>query len=111
MGMGFHIMASLKNCPLNHVSTNSKLNNLLNNIVKEVKFHKVGELSCNTFEDKPSSFVLLAESHISIYSNPQNGNVELDIFCCNGKDSARLALNKFVEKLSPSSFTSKEVWR
>ena len=111
MGMGFHILASLKGCPINLVSTNSKLNKLLNSIVDDVQFHKVGELFCNTFENKPSSFILLAESHISIYSNPYNGNVELDIFCCNGEDSARLAFNRFVEKLSPASFASEEVRR
>ena len=111
MGMGFHIIASLKDCPIDKIRSTSKLNKLLNNSVDEAKFHKVGEISCHINGNKPSSFVLLAESHVSIYSDPSTGNVELDIFCCNGEDSARTALNKMVSSLKPNSFISKEVRR
>lgn len=111
MSMGFHIIASLKGCTQAEVRTLHQLNHLLNDTVRDADFHKVGELSSRINRHTPTSFVLLAESHISIYTDPKSGNAELDIFCCSGEDSARLALHMLIAKLMPVSFTSREIRR
>ena len=111
MTMGHHIIASLRGCSKNLIDDVSSLNSLLNQVVVESNFHKVGEISTIIKKDTLSSFVLLSESHISIYSNPENGHVELDVFCCNGEDSARLAINTLIKHLGPESHRIKEIPR
>ncbi|MBT4823604.1 adenosylmethionine decarboxylase [Candidatus Woesearchaeota archaeon] len=111
MTMGHHIIASLRGCSINLINNTSRLNSLLNQVVIEANFHKVGEISTIIKEDTLSSFVLLSESHISIYSNPENGHVELDVFCCSGEDSARLAINSLIKHLNPESHQVKEIPR
>jgi S-adenosylmethionine decarboxylase len=54
--------------------------------------------------------VLLAESHISIHTWPENGFAAADIFMC-GAAQPRVALDMLCDQLRPSSVNSKAVTR
>ena len=86
---GLHIVANFYNCHFykNHSSSNKIDESILLNkaiyFCEKVGLHVVGQ-SQHHFEPQGFTFaILLAESHLSIHTWPENGNVAFDIYTCN----------------------------
>ena len=58
-----------------------------------------------------SAFVLLAESHASLHSEPEHGRVFLDIFTCGAAAKPDAALRYLVDKLQPKTYTIQRIER
>jgi S-adenosylmethionine decarboxylase proenzyme len=64
------------------INTVDELNELMNSVARECKFNVVGN-SFHQFEPYGATGVLvLAESHFSAHTYPENDMVYIDVFCC-----------------------------
>jgi len=89
---------------------NSKL--LHNTMLKASKLVSAKVVKSFIYKYKPhdlSIIVLLAESHISIYTWPEYGYASIEIFLCNDKMDPYKALNEIKKRLEPSRLSVKEV--
>lgn len=79
---GLHIIANFYQCDFDLNNNQALLDNCIN-FCKESGLHVVGVTS-HEFEPQGLTFaILLAESHVSIHTWPENGNVAFDIYTCN----------------------------
>ena len=58
-----------------------------------------------------TAFAILAESHISIHTWPENGYAAVDVFTCGDTAQPRLACEYLVKALDAQTYTLKEVPR
>lgn len=72
--------------------------------VLDITLHSFGE------DGGVTGVALLAESHISIHTWPENGFAALDIFMCGNCDSS-LAIEPLKKMFKPTRLTIKEVIR
>jgi len=111
MRMGTHLLVNLYGCPVAVLNKSKVVLRLLNSVVKEAKLKKVGDKS---YQFKPvgaTAVILLAESHISIHTWPENKSAAVDIFCCAGDKKPDLALKSLLKKFKPEKYSVKRVRR
>jgi len=112
MKKGTHILANLYGCPRELVEKADIVLNLLNEVVSEAKLTKVGENSHQFEPIGATAIILLAESHISIHTWPEEeGFAAVDIFTCGEEGDANLAFKVLVEKFKPQKIDKQEVKR
>ena len=64
------------------INTVDELNELMNSVARECKFNVVGN-SFHQFEPYGATGVLvLAESHFSAHTYPEDQMIYIDVFCC-----------------------------
>ncbi len=95
---GVHITADLYGCPSDLLERSDIVLKLLNEIVKEADFTKVGETYHQFKPVGATAVILLAESHISIHTWPEKNFASVDIFSCTGEVMARKALSLLKDK-------------
>ncbi|MBN2121472.1 adenosylmethionine decarboxylase [Candidatus Micrarchaeota archaeon] len=112
MSMGTHILVNMYGCPPELLERADTVSLLLNDVVAASGLTKLGE---NVHQFEPygvTAVILLAESHISIHTWPeQNGSAAVDIFTCGAPDSADKAFEALKEKFKPSKLTAQRVNR
>lgn len=112
MRTGTHILATLEGCPRNLTEKAEIVKALLNEIVSEAKLNKVGETAHQFQPHGVTAVILLAESHISIHTWPENnGLAAIDIFTCGNEGNAREAFNILLKKFKPQKHTKQEIER
>jgi S-adenosylmethionine decarboxylase len=111
MKMGIHLLVNLYGCPKEKLEKSDVVLGLLNDIVSEANLNKVGEQSHQFEPFGATAVVLLAESHISIHTWPENGSAAVDIFCCATEGDVDKVFDVLVEKFKPQTFDKKRVER
>lgn len=110
--MGTHLIVNMYGCPPDLLERVETVSRLLNEVVSETKLTKLGE---NHHQFEPygvTSVILLAESHISIHTWPeQDGSAAVDIFTCGEPRNADLAFESLKEKFKPTKISAQRVVR
>ncbi len=82
MHKGIHILSQMKNCQFDF-SLEYQLPEIFSKFCTEVGLSVVG-LSQHKFQPQGITFaILLAESHMSVHTWPEDNMIYLDIFTCN----------------------------
>ena len=106
VSMGTHILVNLYGCPPELLEKADTVSRLLNEVVSETNLTKLGE---NHHQFDPygvTSVILLAESHISIHTWPeQDGSAAVDIFTCGDPKNADRAFTALKAKFKPTKVT------
>ncbi|MFC1800848.1 adenosylmethionine decarboxylase [Nanoarchaeota archaeon] len=111
MKMGTHILADFFGCPVEVLKSAEVLRQILNETVSEANFTKVGE-SFHQFEPHGATGVIvLAESHISVHTWPENGTAAIDIFSCSGTGPAEKAFDFLIKRMKPEKFNKEVIER
>jgi S-adenosylmethionine decarboxylase len=110
--MGIHILADLHGCPPDLLERADVVAKLLNEVVSDTNLTKLGE---NHHQFEPygvTSIILLAESHISIHTWPeQDGSAAVDIFTCGDPENADRAFESLKAKFKPTRVTAQKIHR
>lgn len=111
---GLHILANFYQCSFNF-EKEIELLAITKKLCEEVGLTVVG-ISYHEFEPQGLTFaILLAESHVSIHTWPETGNVAFDIYTCNyhsnNEEKTRLVYEKLKTILQPSSEDTKFIQR
>ena len=106
-----HILFTLKGCPFGLLDDESHIRNVL---VKAAEICKstLLDLSSHKFDPQGVTAVaLLAESHISIHTWPENGMAVCDVFTCGDHTSPRAGVTYMYEALDANDIVSNEFVR
>lgn len=109
--LGRHLILEMWDCDDNVINDVDKIRELLNAAAKDA-----GAIVIKSFSHKFSPFgvtgvALLAESHISIHTWPEEGYVAVDIFTCGTAANPQLAVQRLLVELKPKNSTSIELKR
>lgn len=89
--MGIHILLDFHECDFDQINNLEELRSILLNAAKEADMTVLKE-SFHKFEPQGvTGLLLVAESHISIHTWPENNSAAADIFCCASKEKAEKA--------------------
>ena len=86
-----HVLFTLKGCPFELLNDEAHIRNIL---VTAARVSKSTLLDVSSHKFKPhgvTAIALLAESHISIHTWPEDGNAVCDVFTCGQETSPRTA--------------------
>ena len=86
-----HVLFTLKGCPFDLLNDEAHIRNIL---VTAARVSKSTLLDVSSHQFKPhgvTAVALLAESHISIHTWPEDGNAVCDVFTCGEETSPRTA--------------------
>ncbi len=112
VSMGTHLLVNMYGCPPDLLERADVVAKLLNEVVSETNLTKLAE---NHHQFEPygvTSVILLAESHISIHTWPeQNGSAAVDIFTCGDPANADKAFEALKRKFKPTKFDAHKVMR
>ncbi len=108
---GTHVLASLRDCPVEFLKKADVVLNLLNEVVEEANLNKVGHTYHQFKPFGATCVILLAESHMSIHTWPESNSAEVDIFTCGKEGDALKAFEILIEKFKPKEVKKKIVHR
>ncbi len=112
VSMGTHILVNLHGCPPDLLESSEVVAKLLNEVVVEANLTKLGESHHQFDPYGASSIILLAESHLSIHTWPeQNGSAAVDIFTCGDPKNADRAYESLKAKFKPTKVSVQKVSR
>ena len=109
VGFGPHLMLDCYECNKEKLTNFHLLYEFLNNLPSEINMTKMTLPYCAKWKDKfasvegVSAFVMIAESHISLHTFPEQGYAFMDIFSCREFDvekARKLVLEFFEAKKS-----------
>ena len=86
-----HVLFTLKGCPFEMLNDEAHIRNVL---VTAARVSKSVLLDVSSHKFNPhgvTAVALLAESHISIHTWPENGDAVCDVFTCGDETSPRTA--------------------
>jgi S-adenosylmethionine decarboxylase proenzyme len=111
---GLHILANFYHCQFDFIQEDILLNKAIE-YCQESGLQVVG-YSKHHFQPQGLTFaLLLAESHLSIHTWPENGNIAFDIYTCNyqsdNSHKTREVYEKMKKLLQPSHVDYKEISR
>ncbi|MCG2717737.1 MAG: adenosylmethionine decarboxylase [Nanoarchaeota archaeon] len=104
---GIHVLGNLNGCPVKLLERADIVLNLLNEVVVEAKLNKVGETSHQFDPYGATCVILLAESHISVHTWPENRIAVVDIFTCGKEGDAEKAFDVLLNKFKPKTTTKR----
>lgn len=109
--VGKHFIVELSECSVEVLNNLSKVKEILsqaavnaNTEVKELAFH-------HFYPQGVSGVVVIAESHISIHTWPENGYAALDIYTCGDKANPRVACDYIAKEFSAKTIHLTEINR
>ena len=109
--LGKHFIVELSECNLEVLNDLSKVKEILsqaavnaNAEVKELAFH-------HFYPQGVSGVVVIAESHISVHTWPENGYAALDIYTCGEKADPRIACEYIAKEFSAGTVHMTEINR
>ena len=70
---------------------------LLDHIVNACDLHVVGQVGHQFTPTGYTYIYLLSESHMSVHTYPEYGQIYMDIFCCNPEFSQKMAIQTVKE--------------
>jgi S-adenosylmethionine decarboxylase len=109
--VGKHFIVELSECSVEVLNDLSKVKEILsraavnaNTEVKELAFH-------HFYPQGVSGVVVIAESHISIHTWPENGYAALDIYTCGDKADPRVACDYIAKEFNAKTIHMTEINR
>ena len=101
MAIGIHILGELYGVNRQTLSRVEHLEPLLLKILRDHDF-KILASSFHQFHPfGVTGFVLLAESHVSVHTWPEEAYIALDIFSCSSEEQALRAFEAICKELAP----------
>lgn len=108
---GPHLMLDLHKCNRSKLTNFRLMYNLLKNMPEKIGMTRISEPQLMRYKDRwaktpgITGFVILAESHVSLHTFPDDDFVFLDIFSCRNFDykSTKEYLISFFESKSPQA--------
>ncbi len=117
--LGPHLILDCYGCDKERLNDQKFILKFLDDLVKEIKMKKISEPQCVNYPGNPDSFdnggisavVLIAESHISVHTWPENGGyASIDIFSCKPFDIEK-TIGFTLERLNPKKIEKKLMTR
>ena len=101
-----HILFTLKGCPYGLLDDEAHIRNVLSNAAT-LSESTLLDISSHKFEPHGVTAVaLLAESHISIHTWPENGIAVCDVFTCGDHTNPRSAATYMYEAMGATDLVS-----
>lgn len=101
--LGLHVLGELRGCNPAQIASVEPLRAIMLKVAEQANFRIVGE-RFHQFEPAGVTGVfLLAESHFSVHTWPEQGIVAADIFTCGNEGNAEHAFDFFVAYLRPTT--------
>ena len=92
MALGKHALAHISGAKFDHLNDEKRLLKAFQRTVSHFSLEALYEPQVHKFEPQGlTGIILLAESHISIHTWPENGEAAVDVFTCGGRDSRQIA--------------------
>jgi len=106
-----HILFTLKGCPFGLLDDEAHIRNVLVNAAVLAESTLLGIQSHKFDPQGVTAVALLAESHISIHTWPENGMAVCDVFTCGDHTNPRSAATYMYEALDAHDIVSNEFVR
>lgn len=106
-----HILFTLKGCPFSLLDDESFIRNLLTDASSISNSTLISISSHKFIPHGVTAIALLAESHISIHTWPENGIAICDVFTCGEHTHPRASVTYIFDKLESTSINSSIVNR
>ena len=101
-----HILFTLKGCPFGFLDDEAHIRNVLANAAQLSKSTLLN-ISSHKFDPYGvTAIVLLADSHISIHTWPENGMVVCDVFTCGEHTNPRCGATYMYEAMGATDLVS-----
>ena len=101
-----HILFTLKGCPYGLLDDEAHIRNVLANAATLSESTLIDISSHKFAPHGVTAVALLAESHISIHTWPENGIAVCDVFTCGEKTSPRSAATYMYEAMGATDLVS-----
>ena len=101
-----HILFTLKGCPYGLLNDEAHIRNVLANAATLSESTLIDISSHKFAPHGVTAVALLAESHISIHTWPENGIAVCDVFTCGEKTSPRSAATYMYEAMGATDLVS-----
>ncbi|PYB67848.1 MULTISPECIES: adenosylmethionine decarboxylase [unclassified Thermoplasma] len=111
VGVGIHIIADFYGVDSELIATTERMFPIIEGAVE---YGRLTKISSDYYQFRPrgaSGIVLLAESHLSFHTWPEYGLVTLDIYTCGDPKTADDAFAYLVDKLRPTSISTRKIIR
>ncbi len=108
---GIHVVGSLNGCPVELLKEVDTVKSLLNKVVHDSNFNKVGEVFHQFKPYGVTGVILIAESHISVHTWPEKNFVAVDVFTCGKEGDAEKAFDLLVKEFKARDFEKTVVKR
>ena len=106
-----HILFTLKGCPYGLLDDEAHIRNVLAN-ASNLAESTLLNISSHKFEPHGVTAVaLLAESHISIHTWPEDGKAAVDVYTCGDSANPELACSIIKSKMGALSHTLEHITR
>jgi len=106
-----HILFTLKGCPFGLLDDEAHIRNVLANAATLAESTLLGVQSHKFDPQGVTAVALLAESHISIHTWPENGMAVCDVFTCGDHTNPRSAATYMYEALDARDIVSNQFER
>ena len=106
-----HILFTLKGCPFGLLDEEAHIRNVLVNAATIAESTLLGVQSHKFDPQGVTAVALLAESHISIHTWPENGMAVCDVFTCGDHTNPRSAATYMYEALDARDIVSNQFER
>tara|TARA_B100001063_G_C16766926_1_gene559230 strand:- start:1035 stop:1487 length:453 start_codon:yes stop_codon:yes gene_type:complete len=100
--LGHHLIVDIDNINNNKIFSNSFILKLCNDIIKSTNINVLKSLIHKFKPHGLTALYLLAESHFSIHTWPEEKKIRLDLFSCNKNNNFDKAIN-IIKKNLPES--------
>lgn len=108
---GRHFILEMWDCNRKIVNDLKKIMQILTEAVNDAGATIVKQFYHEFNPPGITGVAILAESHISIHTWPEEGYVAVDLFTCGNQTNPKLAEKRFLEGFEPKDFTSVELKR
>ena len=101
-----HILFTLKGCPFELLDDEAHIRNVLTNAASLSESTLLGIQSHKFQPQGVTAVALLAESHISIHTWPENGMAVCDVFTCGDHTNPRAGATYMYESMGATDLVS-----
>jgi len=108
---GTHVLGNLFGCSRELLEKVDVLRVIMRKVVKEAKLKPVGETFHQFKPHGATGVILLAESHFSIHTWPEDNFAAVDIFCCGNEGDPEPAFDILCKYMKPKDVNKKVVKR
>ena len=109
--LGRHILVEMRGCNSDKLSNKDLIDETMSNAALEAGATIIGKVFYQTPRNGVSGIVVIAESHLSIHTNPQDGSAAIDLFTCGETVDPWKAFNFLSEILEANETQAEEFMR
>ncbi len=109
--VGTHCVLEMCSCPVERLNDEAFVRDTIEQAVKE-GLSTLLKLNSHKFDPQGvTAFAILAESHISIHTWPENGYAAVDIFTCGDTAKPQQACEYLIKAFASESYSLRELPR